>query len=158
MEKVKIQICSGTYGHKENGVLMAKTPKNGSFLVEEKEANRLVALGVAVRISHESSVSSETNTDDGNDIEDGTNPESGADTDETNENTPDGENDVNPFLDMLKADLQALAKENNLTPPNTVKTQKEWAAFLFENLKDEEEDTETEESPDLSSASSTVVV
>lgn len=42
-----IRIISGTYGFRENGMIHPKDAHSGVFEVDDKEAERLVALNVA---------------------------------------------------------------------------------------------------------------
>ena len=45
-----IQISKGTYGHKVNGVVEAKTKHSAPFSLSEKREAELIAAGVAVKV------------------------------------------------------------------------------------------------------------
>lgn len=44
---MKIRIIRGMYGNRENGRIVEKNPESRPFEVTEKEANRLIGLGIA---------------------------------------------------------------------------------------------------------------
>ncbi len=79
-----IRIISGTYGYRENGIIRPKDSKSGAFEVDDKEAERLVALGVA-----EIAAEQPTGTGKGVNLTSGRNadsePVSGSDEDEDDE-------------------------------------------------------------------------
>ena len=67
---VKIKITRGTYGFKQDGggSIYPKTVKDPPFEVDEKEAERLIALGVAARVDDDE------DTDDGDEDDGKSNP------------------------------------------------------------------------------------
>lgn len=46
----KIKIISGTYGHNINGIIKPKTRNSEPFYVDDKEADRLIALEIAEEV------------------------------------------------------------------------------------------------------------
>ena len=48
-----IRIIAGTYGFRENGMIHPKDAHSGVFEVDDKEAERLVALNVAAYAADE---------------------------------------------------------------------------------------------------------
>lgn len=136
MAKTSIQIISGTYGHREEGVLLAKTAKSAPFLVDIEEGKRLVGLGVAT-FSGETPTVLDIHVDPG-------------DTTPTLEETL-------AAMDKLD-DLKAFAAAEGIEMPTSIKSKASARSYILEELSKKEKDTEKpeedalEEVPDLSGA------
>ena len=79
---MRIKITSGIYGLNEGGRVKPKTSYDEPFEVDDAEAERLIALGVAKKVA-----SSVENPSDGEDVL----PEADLETDESEANSEDAE-------------------------------------------------------------------
>lgn len=112
-KKIKIRMVCGTYGYREpNGVMEAKNNKSAPFEVEEKEGERLIRMGYAVK------------------VRDGAMPEEACGGGEP-ENGETG-SIAEELGEMTKKDLEKVAKDMGI-PANGTKNE------LIQRIMEEEE-------------------
>lgn len=102
---MRIKIISGIYGLNEGGRVKPKTSYDESFEVDDAEAERLIALGVAKIVA--SAVENPANSEDDSSKAELKVGESEDDSEDTEPETPDEVEDTRPSYSD-KSDIQEL--------------------------------------------------
>ncbi len=124
-----IKIVRGNYGHVVGKSVHTKTPKDEPFEVDQKEAERLVRLGIAKIVGAGAVTLAKGLSDNedpfGDPADDINAPVSPGDSEDEDDDDEDDEDDVPEYGgDSTNAELQAIAKNYDIdVPPHANKAQ-----------------------------------
>lgn len=119
----KVKIISGTYGYNDRKHIIPKDRKSGAFALEDKEADRLVALGVAkyegVPEYSNNKKSEDIPAENPEDIGESTGNKDEEEDDSEDYSDEDNADDTPKYgQENTNAELQAIANEWDIELPN----------------------------------------
>lgn len=101
---MQIKIIKGNYGYNNGVSVRVKTPTDVPFSVDDKEAERLISEGIAVKVSEDGNAPDILNETGG----------TAEQSENINSDTPSDNGAPSYDESMQKATLQAIAKEYGL--------------------------------------------